>query len=84
MGYKVVDKRATMPQEIRTTGDISGFQSVNMCYPIRTVIGSESKELFRTIFDDIYNFATEISKVGYGEYKPLTVVGPDDGKATII
>ena len=83
IGYKVVDKRATIPHDIQTTGDASGFQSVNMCYPIRSVIGKETKELFRTLFHDIYSFLTEISQIGFDDYKRISVVGPHDGKATI-
>jgi len=78
IGYKVVDKRATLPRRDKTPG----FQSVYLCYPIMTIIGKESAQLFRKGFGFIYTFLTKISVTGFLGYKPVKVVGPHDGKAT--
>jgi len=84
IGYKVVDKRAIIPNHVREQGKTNGFQSVNLCFPIRSVIGKETKDRFTKSFEDIYAFVTKISQIGFQGYKPITVVGPHDGKATIM
>jgi len=62
---------------------VTDFQSVSLCYPIRTACpAQESKELYQVIFKEVYDFALDVSKNGLDEYRPMTVLGTHDGKAT--
>lgn len=80
IGYKIVDKRARLPESLRHLKD--GFQSVNLCFPIRTIVSSESKDVYMKFLKPVYDFVSNISEHGFGCYKKFKVLGPHDGKAT--
>jgi len=86
VGFKMVDERATDPY----TGKLlSTFQSVNHCFPIKSVLAGESRELYTQELGDIYKFFEKLGKDGLAESRfgpklhVFNVVAPHDGKAAM-
>jgi hypothetical protein len=91
IGIKIVDSRATDPITKKSLfQDNKGYQSVDLCFPIRTILASESRSLFENQFGDIFQFFRKVAAEGlpqsgkYPALKKLTVVAPHDGKAVFI
>ena len=91
IGIKIVDSRAKDPITKESLfKDNMGFQSVDLCFPVRTILAKESRSLFENQFADIFQFFRKIATEGlpqsgkYPALKKLTVVAPHDGKAVFL
>lgn len=89
IGFKLIDSRAINPVTGNSLMDDIGYQSVQHCFPIRTILASEDRSLFENQFGDIYSFMRKAAEEGLPEcdlgpaLKPIALVAPHDGKACI-
>jgi hypothetical protein len=89
IGFKLIDGRAKNPLTGNRLHDDIGYQSVQHCFPIRTILASEDRSLFENQFGDIYSFMKKAAEKGLPEcelgpaLKPFVLIAPHDGKACI-
>jgi hypothetical protein len=89
IGYKIIDSRARCPLTNSPLFVEGGYQSVDNCFPIRTIMASENRSLFLNQFGDVYGFVKRLGTDGLPHnekgpaLRPFTVLAPHDGKAVI-
>jgi len=87
VGLKIIDPRAIEPFTNELLFTNTGYQSVDVCYPIKSVIAKESELLYREEFGSIYAFFDLLGRNGLPassrgpKLQPFEVVAPHDGKA---
>jgi hypothetical protein len=88
-GFKMCDSRSINPSTGSPIFEGAGYQSVDHCHPVCSVVGKEQRKVLEESFGPIYSFCKKVSNEGLPAsklgpaIKKINFIAPNDGKGTI-
>ena len=76
-GIKILDPRAVNPVTGIPIG-LEGVQSREFCFPTKILLTKDTKTLYRTHFNDFFEWANKLNTEGVLDYKKFSVASPQD------